>query len=507
MSLANRLSTFFLIALAVVLSGFSVTIFLLSRSHFEADLDERLGLALDALTPSVEVDPGRIQWRPLKPPPLDDIHSQEERIRWSVFDHSGNPIESSWELTGPDLRRIFDQGPDSGHVHSSFQDRDGRDWRLAIRRVSATPVVPHDQEREQDAVEHMARPANAARPLSMVLATGVALESTQAVLRNVAIVLVGISSGIWIVAAVVGQRLCRRALRPVTRMADVACAMSAADVDQRLPSPGTHDELEALASSFNGLLDRLHQALERQKRFTGDASHQLRTPLAGLLGQIEVARRRERPVEDYRLALDQIHCEAIRLRQIVDSLLFMARAENEATKPDLQPTRLDVWLSDHLAHWNGDERLADIRQQVPPDPVWGRVHVPLLAQLLDNLLDNACKYSRAGSPIVVRLETNSGRVQLIVEDQGFGIAPDDLSSVFDPFFRSAEARRRGQPGVGLGLSVVKRISEVFGAEIRAESQPGQGSRFILELPEAGPPGDNDRRAENLAGQAAPVQLS
>lgn len=496
MSLANRLSGFFLIALALVLGGFSVTLFLLSESYFQSDLDEHLGLALDALTPAVEVDPGRIEWKPLYTPTIEELHSLGQRTHWCVFDDAGKVIASSWDLSAADLMNIFRLGPPSGHVHVSFKDHDERGWRLAIRRINAPPLVSHNGQFDPGAKEHSAAKTSGSQ--SMVLATGLSLESTEAGLRNYTTTLIGISCGIWIVAAVVGRRLCRRALLPVTRMAGVACAMGAADRDQRLPSPGTHDELDALASSFNGLLDRLHQALERQKRFTGDASHQLRTPLTGLLGQIEVTRRRDRPAEDYKLALDQIHAEAIRLRQIVDSLLFMARAENEAAQPELQLSRLDCWIRDHLEQWSTHPRLADIHQQIGQDPVWVRVHPSLLAQLLDNLLDNACKYSGSGTPIVIRLETRSSTASLVVQDSGFGIALDDLRSVFDPFFRSADARRRGQPGVGLGLSVVKRIAEVFGGNVRAESQPGQGSRFILELPVASPAEDYQQPSANLA---------
>src|SRR5262249_55252998 len=156
-------------------------------------------------------------------------------------------------------------------------------------------------------------------------------------LRTVAMILAGVSIGIWLLAAAMGRRLVRRALLPVTRMAEAAGAMTAADRDQRLPIPGTGDELDALAGSFNGLLPRLHEEVERQKRFTGDASHQLRTPLAALLGQVEVALRRERPAEDYRRTLADVHEEADRLRQIVESLLFLARAESEAGRPELHP--------------------------------------------------------------------------------------------------------------------------------------------------------------------------
>ena len=319
------------------------------------------------------------------------------------------------------------------------------------------------------------------------MAVGEPLAPFEASLRNVALILAGLSTGIWLLAAAVGRRLCNQALFPVTRMAKAACVMTATNRDHRLPSPGTGDELDVLAGSFNGLLDRLHQEFERQKRFTCDASHQLRTPLTALLGQIEVARRRDRTAEEYERVLDEVHGEAVRLRQIVESLLFMARAETEAERPKLQPLELVSWVHEHLREWSNHERAADLQENVQTDaPMWVRVHPHLLGQLLDNLLDNSCKYSSPGTPIHVCLGVNTIWVALAVQDRGWGLAAQDRSHVFEPFFRSAEARLRGLSGVGLGLAVVQRIAAVFAGTISVDSELGQGSRFVLRLPDAEP---------------------
>ena len=113
-----------------------------------------------------------------------------------------------------------------------------------------------------------------------------------------------------------------------------------------------------------------------------------------------------------------------------------------------------------------------------------RVHPPLLAQLVDNLLENACKYSEPGTPIVVRAWREGGSVALGVEDQGRGLAAEELANVFEPFFRGETARREGHAGVGLGLAVARRIAATFGGTLDARSEPGAGSLFILRLPAA-----------------------
>src|SRR4029077_1879664 len=133
------------------------------------------------------------------------------------------------------------------------------------------------------------------------------------------------------------------------------------------------------AGSFNGLIDRLHVALERQRQFTGQASHQLRTPLAALIAAIEVARRRPRTLEEHESVLDRLHDDAVRLWRVVEALLFLARADARAGLPDLERLNLTAWAGDHLRAWSGRERAADLRfEACDGDPFWTRAHRPLL---------------------------------------------------------------------------------------------------------------------------------
>jgi heavy metal sensor kinase len=476
MSLAARVSAFFLATLALVLAGVSVTLYLLTSAHLHRDLDERLGLALDSLATSVDVDPGRVEWNP-SGRSVSVVHPDNEPVLWLVTDSRGVTIDRTWDVDPVDLTAIAKLAPRSGHAHETLSDVRLRRWRLALRRVFAWPAEKGSQAGESGTTPD--------EPQSLVLLTAESLIPTERSLRNAAVVLAGLSVGFWLLAAVVGWWLCKRALLPVARMAKAAGSMSMADRDHRLPMPGTGDELDMLAGSFNGLLERLHQEFERQKRFTGDASHQLRTPLAALLGQLEVAGRRERTVEEYRRVLEEAHSEAIRLRQIVESLLFMARAESEAGSPELEPIELVLWVRERLASRHDGKRAHDIHLRSTTEaPAWVQGQPQLLGQLLGNLLDNASKYSSPGTPITIEVGREEGYVTLAVQDEGVGLDALDLAHVFEPFYRSSKARRR--PGVGLGLAVVERIAKVFGGAIRAESTPGRGSRFILRLPDATP---------------------
>ncbi len=477
MSLAARVCGFFLATLAVVLAGVSATLYLLSSAHLHRDLDERLGLALDTLTTSVDVDPGRVEWNVGARPRVVVVEPDDAPVFWLVADHVGTTLERTWEVGASDLSALAKIAPSAGHSHETHTDAQGRRWRTALRRVYAGPVAGGMNQAPGLA------DGKTSEPRSLVLATVASLDPLEAGQRNVALVLVALSMVVWLLAALVGWRLCKRALLPVTRMAKAAGSMSMADGNARLPIPGTGDELDLLAGSFNGLLDRLHQEFERQKRFAGDASHQLRTPLAALLGQLEVARRRERSVEEYQRVLDEAHGEALRLRQIVESLLFMARAESEAGMPELEPVEMVLWVRERLScRRHGGERAGDLVERLTTEaPVFVQVQPQLLGQALENLLDNACKYSPAGTPITVELGREGEYVTLAVEDQGVGIDREDLAHVFEPFYRSVNSRRR--PGVGLGLAVVARIATVFGGTAGALSEPGRGSRFVIRLPD------------------------
>jgi signal transduction histidine kinase len=269
-------------------------------------------------------------------------------------------------------------------------------------------------------------------------------------------------------------------------MARSATSMTASELG-RLPLTSTGDELEELGLAFNGLLDRLNgafvrlnEAYEQRSRFAGDASHQLRTPLAALLGQIQVARRHDRSAEEYRRVLDLVQVEGMRLRRIIESLLTLVQPE----RADVEIPKLDLrsWTSDHLQRFSSHSRASDLRVELGDDPLIVQADPSLVAQILDNLLENAFKYSTEGSPVLVRAGWERDSVVLGVEDRGWGISPEDSAHVFEPFFRTEQARRSARAGVGLGLAVAHRIASSLGGSIEFRSESRAGSCFLLRLP-------------------------
>ena len=479
MNLAGRLLLFFLATLAFVLVGFSLTLFLLARSHLYRQLDDQLQATINTLTAAAEVHPHGVEWEVNHRLVAADLGNGTPMM-WLLRDGHGRQIDGS---KGVNSESPFASVSGDGRITASGAPQ--RDPDEDVSWGGETWRIRHQQLQGGGSTSKDAQPDEGGGKTFPVLDFSVAasLAPIDASLRLLALVLTVLTIGLWSAAALLGRRLCTRALLPLACMAATARSITATELDQRLADTGTKDELADLGKAFNDLLANLQDSFERQRRFTGDAAHQMRTPLTALIGQIDVALRRERPVEEYQRVLTLLHKQATHLRHIVEMLLFLARADAEASLPNMETIDVGAWLKEHLEQRLNQRSGDDTRLEISTDEVFAiRAQPPLLGQLLDNLLDNARKYGRPGAPIAIKVWREPRSVCVAVEDQGSGIAPTDLPHVFDPFYRSSAARRDGVAGVGLGLAVAKRIAEAFHGELDVVSIPGEGSCFTLRLP-------------------------
>jgi heavy metal sensor kinase len=478
-TLTGRVSLFFLTTLAVVLVGFSAVLYFLARAQLHRQAEERLDAALNTLVAAAEVRADGVEWEPAERSVRLGPAARGDRLFWLVSDERGRAVDRSAGAAAEDFFAAAPPsvGPDERPARRL--DWRGERWLFGRRllRPADAPLAPNGMP-TRDSGE-----GTGTRAARLEIAAAVPLEPVRDTLRQLAGVLVALSAGVWLLALLVGRKVCRRALLPVTRMAAAAREMEVADLGGRLPAAATRDELEDLSQSFNNLLGRLQESFQRQKRFTADVSHQLRTPLTTVIGQVDVALRRERPVAEYQRVLTTVLRKAQHLRRIAESLLFLARADHEAGPPEPERMDLSQWLPAHLQTWSDHERGADIH--FTPDgagPCVVEAPPVLFGELLNVLIDNACKFSQLGSPIRVNLSRESLFACVAVQDRGAGISADDLPRVFEPFFRSRDARPKSVEGSGLGLSIARRLATLFGGELAATSQPGQGSCFVLRLP-------------------------
>jgi heavy metal sensor kinase len=286
-------------------------------------------------------------------------------------------------------------------------------------------------------------------------------------------------------ALVGGWLLAGRALRPVEDITRAAQRIAAGDLTQRLSVSQSVDEIGRLAATFNDMISRLEASFQEVRRFTADASHELRTPLTVMKGETELALRRPRPPEDYRVVLESSLEEIDRMTRIVDELLFLARADLGEVKLESLPVRLDAIVEDI-------QRQATVLGQEPGVQVIvgmvERVTVMgdelRLRELLLNLVDNAITYSHPGGKVEIALTREGNEARLSVADHGIGIPPEAQARIFDRFYRTDAARAHAKKGTGLGLSICKWIAESHRGRIEVQSAPGEGSRFTVILPVA-----------------------
>jgi signal transduction histidine kinase len=478
MSLANRVLTLLLATLGLVLAGFSTALYATSRIYLDRRVDDRLAAMLDMLNTCADPRPGWVRWEPREKRLPPSRWRERDATTWLVTDGRGHLLTCPKDFRHEELRLSWASGIGAGTLPDRVADRDGRSWRVACLRIGMTGGKEPGSERPPDT------PDGKSYHDEVMLAAFAALGETESTLAALGSFLVGISVLVWLIAAVCARWLLRRAMMPLTRLAESARSLDSANRDWTLAEVGTSDELDDLRRAFNELLARLHEAYDRQRRFSSEASHQLRTPVAVMIGHLEVAQRYERSNEHYLRVIQLAHKRAVDLGQIVESLLFLSRPDG-STLTHSELLDLDCWLARHLEGRPEDDRSRDIvLRSGPPGSLSIEAQPSLLGQVVDNLLDNACKYSLPGQPIVLATANEGGSALIVVQDSGCGIARGDLERIFEPFFRSTSTSHRGVPGAGLGLSVVKRIVKAFGGTVTAHSELGRGSRFEVRLPMA-----------------------
>ena len=284
-----------------------------------------------------------------------------------------------------------------------------------------------------------------------------------------------------------GYFLARKSLAPVVAMSSQAGRIGAANLHERLAIQNEKDELGHLARSFNGLLNRLSESFDRQRRFMADASHELRTPVAILRGESEVALSQQaRSPEDYRESLGVLHHEAERLTRIVEDLFTLTRAD--AGQYPLQPS--DFYLDELVAECVHSARTLAQAKKIsltfdgaPESPI--HADESLVRRMLLNLLDNAIKYTPDLGRVTVSCQRNGKEYSVNIEDTGSGIPPELRPRIFERFFRADKARSHSENdggGAGLGLAISRWIAEAHHGRLELTRSDSTGSTFSAYLP-------------------------
>jgi signal transduction histidine kinase len=483
-SIRRRLTLWYVVALAVSIAAFGGALYFERRRSSLRELDERLSLE-GSLAAQYFINFQRQLGRTLAPgetPTLiNAVGGYLDGIRdyVVVFDPDGAPIYRNAEAKPFSLRAL------SG-VLSTFSSPGGDLIRSGMVKLDpdADPVryaqVPLPGVWDRPATFFVAAPL-AAVPFGPAQLLGAMLVIAPVILLG--------SIGL-------GYVLADTSLRPLEGMVDELEAITdGRSLHRRLAVPAKADELARLANTMNRMLARLEESFVSLRRFTADASHELKTPLMVIRAGVERALTHTGTPPEALSTLDELLGEINRVTEMVDNLLTLARADEGRATLAVEPCDLRELIGEaaETAGILGERPGIAVRTEVPDHPVLLAVDQSRIRQLLLNLVTNAIKYTPPGGKVSLGLVDQRDAVAFVVGDNGIGIAATDLPHIFDRFYRADLARSRtgDRPGAGLGLSITKWIAEAHGGTIGVQSRAGRGTVFTVTLPRRGESAPNE----------------
>jgi signal transduction histidine kinase len=287
---------------------------------------------------------------------------------------------------------------------------------------------------------------------------------------------------ILILLFLIARFLAGRSIKPVSTIIDTSSQITKDNLKSRIPLPFNKDELFVLSQNINNLLDRVENAIEREKQFTSDASHELRTPLAVMKGTMEVLIRKPRNQHEYEEKINFCISEVDRLNHMVDQLLLLARFENQKQNIKNETIFLNAIILDNFTRFS--EKIESKKVKVFTsfsDDFYIQSDNYLVSIIISNLLSNAIKYSNSNGEIRIELSQNDDDITFSISDNGIGIGSEDVDKIFNSFYRSDVSNHAEIKGTGLGLSIVKRLCDLLNLEITVDSKLNEGTTFRLSF--------------------------
>jgi heavy metal sensor kinase len=420
-----------------------------------------------------------------------EYHDLQERAEDVQLVLSHESPDNSLQQTSDDFAAIYNFKDDGKYLQ--VRDEQGN-WIYRSKRMTAeNPDLPAPDRLQKAGlisefhqgtryVRVLAYPIEV-RGMHYAVQTGIALNKSMALLVDFRTNLLLLTPIVILLAAAGGHFMSRKALRPVAALAAEARCINDRNLDIRLPVPKAKDEISDLSRTLNQMLERIDQAFASVRTFTGNASHELRTPISLLRTEIEVALYRPRDAEEYKAVLGRLYEETVRMTNLVENLLSLARSDGGAEIILLAPIRINDLFRQMDEIWKSsmNQAMLDFRVETREEDliVLGDKH--LIPRLLSILLENASKYTPPGGSVKLCAAVASTRIVLSVEDTGIGIAPEHMPRIFGRFYRAASTGEPMPAGSGLGLALGKWIAERHGTELCVESDPGCGSRFSFGL--------------------------
>ncbi|OBA58846.1 two-component sensor histidine kinase [Mycobacterium sp. 1100029.7] len=435
-----------LVSAGVILAALTVAgAILLSVLYFAllGEVDTAAASRLRAVTTAL-----RSESTPDLDPPL--LATDERIVAVQIFDGNGHSVVPSTAPTEPPLLALNTIGP-TARIGITGDAVRLRDVRVAAQALT-TPTGRY------------------------VVLVGAATEDVETTVFTVAVGLAAAAPLVLAAVGVVTYVLVRRSLRSVEAIRSRVAAISASDLTERVPVPAYRDEIFTLATTMNEMLTRLESGQAAQRRFVGDASHELRSPLSTVISALEVALAHPELLDD-RLVAETLLPEARRMQALVEDLLLLARADEQGLALRRADTDLDDLAVAEVTRLRRETTL-DVHADLAPTRL--SADTGALSRVLRNLVDNAARH--AATRVEVAVHPAPGQARLTVSDDGPGIAPSDRVRVFERFVRLDVDRSRSGGGTGLGLAIVSEIVAAHGGSVHIDDRAGGGTAVVVQLP-------------------------
>ena len=402
---------------------------------------------------------------PMAAPPVNGLSLQtNQQIFVRLVDGSGATLFETpgmAELAPPALFPVLLAADARPSLHREMETKAGRQLRMVTARATLAPLV-HDLRQFQLAVDR----ADEERFLREY--------------RNLMFLILVLSV---VACALGGMVIARRGMLPIERITRAARETRSGTLNQRLALTGLPSELALLGTTFNDMLDRLEDTFGRMSQFSADVAHELRTPITNMRGEIEVALGKTRTPAEYQDVLGSCLEEYERLTRIIQSLLFLAKAETAIQLDHLDQVDLRQTIAAVIDFYETAGAEASVALQFVPGPMlWAGADRTLVQQAVGNLISNAIAHTPPGGTVTVALAKVGHDVEVTVSDTGSGIAAQHLPHVFDRFYRADRARTGSTHHVGLGLTLVQSIAGLHNGSVWIESLPGQSTCVTLRFP-------------------------
>jgi signal transduction histidine kinase len=454
-SYKNRIAYYYILSTALLISVLFCVIYKITSHSINKHINEDVSHEVEEYLEEIKIDSKNAyhieadEWRE-----LDNKAVKVTPVFVQFFDNNNKLIDKSPNLKGSELQ-----------LHDSELDNKYIDTYLIEKPIRQIQIPLFEKGKKIG-----------------YLFVAMSLDEVTLLLANLRNTFFIVFSLVLILLFFIARFIAGRSIKPVTLITETSSRITTDNLKDRIGLPQNKDELYVLSKTINDLLDRIENAVDREKQFTSDASHELRTPLTVLKGTLEVLIRKPRNQAEYEEKINFSISEVNRLNNLVDQLLLLARFENQKQSLRIEKIYLNAIVLDVLTLYSNKikEKKIEILHDFSKD-YFIKSDNYLVSIIIGNVISNAIKYSNINGKISISLSKIDSKTICSISDNGIGIAKEDLDKVLNPFYRSDSTKHPEIKGTGLGLSIVERITQLLNIEFKIESELNKGTQVFFKF--------------------------